>query len=101
MTDDELKRLLEAQAIETRRHFDVVIERQDSRLDAMNEAISIGFERQDRRFTAVEEAMRSVEERQDSRFAGVNQAIRSLEERKEVSLRSMSGSQLSLLRHVP
>ena len=78
MTDDELKQFLEAQAIETRRHFDLAIERQDSRFDAMDEAIRVALERQDRRFTAVDEAIRSLEERTERGFAALNERIENL-----------------------
>jgi chromosome segregation ATPase len=65
VTDDELKRLLEGQFAETRRHFDVVVERLEVRFQGMNEAIDGVDERLGRlemRVDGIEERLDSVEE---------------------------------------
>jgi hypothetical protein len=40
VNDDELKRLLDSHAAETRRHFDIAQEHDGKRFDAVNEAIT-------------------------------------------------------------
>lgn len=40
MTDEELKRLLEATSSETRRHFDVAMEHVEKRFDALAEIVA-------------------------------------------------------------
>ncbi|HEY2830393.1 MAG TPA: hypothetical protein VGJ88_09775 [Thermoanaerobaculia bacterium] len=57
MTDDELKQLIKAEATETRRHFDIALERQESRFLAVNEAISSFDERTQRGFAAIDERL--------------------------------------------
>ena len=48
MTDDELKRLLDTNAAETRRHFDVAVERLEKRFDALAETVAYVDEKLDR-----------------------------------------------------
>lgn len=53
MNDDELRRLFE----ETRRHFDVVAERLERRIDAVAESVTVLDEKVDRRIDDVEQRM--------------------------------------------
>ena len=55
MDDEELKRLIREEEAETRRPFDVAIERQESRFDAVNEAITSLDERMERSFARLDE----------------------------------------------
>ena len=55
--DEELKKLIESSATETRRHFDVVAERLEKRFDALSEAISVVDEKLDRKTADIEERM--------------------------------------------
>lgn len=55
--DEELKRLLESTAAETRRHFDVIAERLETRLDGLSEAVTIVDEKIDRKTAVIEERM--------------------------------------------
>ncbi|HEX6098165.1 MAG TPA: hypothetical protein VF432_17695 [Thermoanaerobaculia bacterium] len=47
MNDDELKRFIESTAEKTRRHFDVVAERLDSKLDLLAEGVTGAVDRLD------------------------------------------------------
>jgi uncharacterized protein YceH (UPF0502 family) len=55
--DDELKKLIASTASETRRHFDVVAERLENRLDALSEAVSVVDEKLDHKTANIEERM--------------------------------------------
>jgi hypothetical protein len=57
MTDDELKRLLEANATEIRRHFDVATERLESRIGLVAEAVDRLDEKLGREAGRLEEEM--------------------------------------------
>ncbi len=97
MTDDDLKRLLEGHFAETRRHFDVVVERLENRFQGMNEAIDqmadrllrleTRVDRLEERFTRVEETI--VRESGETRamirlsYTELDRRLRSLEERVE------------------
>lgn len=87
MTDEELKELIRATEAETRRHMDVLFERQESRFAAVNEAISSLDERTRRGFAAVDEriANESSETRAMIRisYTELDRRLRSLEERVE------------------
>jgi uncharacterized membrane-anchored protein len=65
VTDDELKRLFEAQTQEaakahadTRRHFEVVAERLETRFDGLAESIQILDEKVDRQTASIRDEMR-------------------------------------------
>lgn len=97
MDDNELKRLLDTQAAETRRHFDVVAERQDKRTDAVNEAVSLLAEEMRNGFDSVEETIARVEERID----GVQKSLGGVEERLggvEVAIARESSETRSMIR---
>jgi chromosome segregation ATPase len=95
VTDDDLKRFMEGQFAETRRHFDVVVERLEVRFQGMNEAIDGVGERLGRletRVDAVGQRLDSVEERiiresTETRamirlsYTELDRRLRSLEER--------------------
>ena len=97
MTDDELKRFMEGQFAETRRHFDMVVERLEVRFQGMNEAIDqihdrlvqleIRVDRLEERFNTIEETIvrESTETRSMIRlsYTELDRRIRSLEERVE------------------
>jgi len=57
VTDDELKRLLQSGATETRRHFDVTAERLEKRFDGLAEMIAAIDEKYDRRIAQLEQRM--------------------------------------------
>lgn len=45
MVDEDLKKLIESTAVETRRHFEVVAERLESKIDTVAEGVVAGNER--------------------------------------------------------
>jgi iron uptake system EfeUOB component EfeO/EfeM len=90
MNDDELRGLFE----ETRRHFDVVAERLERRIDAVAESVTVLDEKLDRRIDDVEQRMdRGFAETQamikfshaelDRRVRALEQAMSDLQSRVE------------------
>jgi hypothetical protein len=57
MDDNELKRLLDASTAETRRYFDIVSERNEKRLDLLNETVSSLGEQVEAGFADLKEEM--------------------------------------------
>ncbi|MEA2465835.1 MAG: hypothetical protein QOJ98_3582 [Acidobacteriota bacterium] len=96
MTDDELKRLLEANAAETRRHFDVATERIEHRFEALAETVLHVDQKIDRTAEDIRDEMRRgfAETQAMIRFSHVelDQRVRSL----ETSHRAIETTQRSL-----
>jgi chromosome segregation ATPase len=84
MDDDELKRLLDASVAETRRYFDIVSERNEKRLDLLNETVSSLGEQVEAGFAHLEEEMirESAETRAMIRlsYQELDRRVRSLED---------------------
>ncbi|HEY2323695.1 MAG TPA: hypothetical protein VGJ82_12615 [Thermoanaerobaculia bacterium] len=87
MDDEELKRFIRETEAETRRHIDILFERQETRFAAVNEAISSLEERTRRGFATVDERIgtESSETRSMIRisYTELDRRLRSLEERVE------------------
>jgi polyhydroxyalkanoate synthesis regulator phasin len=58
MTDEELKKLFETSEANTRRHFDVVGERLDKRIDTLAETVALLDEKVTREIASVRDEMR-------------------------------------------
>lgn len=69
MDDNDLKRLLEAQSAETRRHFELIAERTEAKVEAVSEAVSLLG-------TDLRGQIRRVEEKVDHGFADTQAMIK-------------------------
>lgn len=58
MTDEELKKLFETSEANTRRHFDVVVERLDKKIDLVAETVALLDEKMTREIASVRDEMR-------------------------------------------
>ncbi|HYK06078.1 MAG TPA: hypothetical protein VE974_30325 [Thermoanaerobaculia bacterium] len=96
MTDEELKRLLEANAAETRRHFDVATERIEGRFEALTETVMHIDQKIDRTADEIRNEMRRgfADTQAMIKFshAELDQRVRSL----ETSHRAIEDNQRSL-----
>lgn len=59
MDENDFKRLLEDMSVDMRRHFDVMAERLEKKVDGVEEKVALVDEKLDRKFDALEERMES------------------------------------------
>jgi chaperonin cofactor prefoldin len=78
--DDELKRLIEGSASETRRHFDVIAERLEQKVEVVAEGVVTANQRIERFEAAMKEEFADVRSMIKFSHAELDRRVRTLEE---------------------